>query len=199
MVAEGLRTLLIPIMKLEGDDALQWPLEEKCTRVAPGIKSKRISAFHILTQEKFQNWHKELDPERLKRRYFLGWSQCTIIRTGTIKTPLGKSSGATNCHSTGRKKTYNLSIGTSGMGAFGFMPGISLAPSSSPSRKLHDKSKDLDDTVQDATIHQVIIYDAVDGTGWLLPRSCIIMHILSCIYFMPKHILEIIPSYLQGI
>jgi hypothetical protein len=85
LVAEGLRTLLIPVKELKEDDAVQWHLEEKF-QTSSNEKSRKLHASRILRQYEFMNWYRDLNSKRLQgRRCFLGWAGSVGVEVGTAK------------------------------------------------------------------------------------------------------------------
>lgn len=181
-VAEGLNSVLIPV-EMSEDDAIQWHLEWKITRKSPESKPQRVQAFEILRGYRYAAWRKDLSPTNLQgRRCFLGWVDHAEVQVGSkyfdLKVGL---SGASNCLSTGRQKSYGLQVGSSGMGIFGAQLLVTVGPSTAPRKLLEANSNDLDDTLQDSCEVQVLVYDHVAKTAWLIPKINIILHMLHAI------------------
>lgn len=64
---------------------------------------------------------------------------------------------------------------------------MSFAPSSSPSRRLEERSRDLDDRLENSTTAQVIVYDNVDKIAWMIPQSNIILYMFHLIVRLRRH------------
>jgi hypothetical protein len=80
LIVEGLRSILIPIEKLEGDEAIQWHLEYK--RHKRHANKRGLS--DILMMGPFQKWYKAHEPYKLiEKRCFLGWIEEVVVTIGT--------------------------------------------------------------------------------------------------------------------
>lgn len=64
---------------------------------------------------------------------------------------------------------------------------MSFAPSPSLSRRLEERSRDLDDTLENSTTAQVIVYGNVDEIAWMIPQSNIILYMFHLIVRLRRH------------
>jgi hypothetical protein len=177
LIVEGLRSVLIPIEKLEGDDAIQWHLEYK--RHKRYANKRGLS--DILTMGPFQKWYKAHEPyELIEKRCFLGWAEEVVVTIGTLdfSTTDVYGSGALPTPKTRRVKSHTISLGASGLGFLGANGSKTWQTTAAPSNITLDIDKDIYDTLADEFSTTVFIYDTDEKISWLLPQPSVILYLL---------------------
>jgi len=177
LVAEGLRTLLIPMKTLEHDDAIQWHLEYKRH---PKLPNKR-SVSDILANQSFSSWYKTDDLcELTERRCFLGWAEEIAVVMGTAEYSNTEicCSEALPAPKTRNVKIKSISMEASGFGIFRANGSNSWHPTSVPSKITLELDKDIYDTLADEYLTRLMIYDTEDRISWLLPQSSVILYVI---------------------
>ena len=176
LIVEGLRSVLIPIEKLEGDDAIQWHLEYKRHK-----RYAKRGLSDILTMGPFQKWYKAHEPyELIEKRCFLGWAEEVVVTIGTpdFSTTDVYGSGALPTPKTRRIKSHTLSLGASGLGFLGANGSKTWQTTAAPSNITLDIDKDIYDTLADEFSTTVFIYDTDEKISWLLPQPSVILYLL---------------------
>lgn len=149
---------MIPIEKLEDDDAIQWHLEYK--RHKRHANKRGLS--DILTIGPFQKWYKAHQPyELIEKRCFLGLAEELVVTIGTpdFSTTHVYGSGALPTPKTRRVKSQTISLGASGLGFLGANGSKTWQTTAVPSNITLDIDKDIYDTLADDLSTTVFIYD----------------------------------------
>jgi hypothetical protein len=176
-VVEGLRTVLIPVKIIEGDDAIQWHLEYKRHPKLP----KKMNVSEILADQRFFRWYRAQEPCQLTgRRCFLGWAEEIAVVIGTAEYSNNEiyCSGALPTPKTRNVKINSISLGASGFGLFGAKGSKSWHTTSVPCRIPLELDKDIYDTLADEYLTRVMVYDTDDKISWLLPQASVILYMI---------------------
>jgi hypothetical protein len=176
LIAHGLTSVLLPVSELSKDDALQWHFESKMNRGTQALEN----LSQILKRKEIDDFHKELDPERLvKRRCFLGWAENADIMVGTKDYP--RDFGWSEADKSAEKCRINSYSFTFGSGFFGVVTAtgsISTTPASlQPSILSPLVEKDIYDIIAMGKDEYVLLYDTYKEIGWYLPRASMALHI----------------------
>jgi hypothetical protein len=116
LIAHGLTSILIPMAKLKKDFAIQWHLESKLKQKA--YKLARISQI-LSNYPDLQNRLKELQPEKLIQRCFIGLAEHANVVIGTeyYQTAFAWS-GSRKVPTETVVKSHSLTLGSGFMGSF---------------------------------------------------------------------------------
>ena len=176
-IAEGSQTLLIPIKRLSDNSGVQWHLEEKWSTDPSNGRRRKATTTEILSRTPFQTCLDNLDPGALKnQRNFVGWTDSALISLGTshISSTDFSSSGA------GRPQQQRTCISSYHFG-FGFSHwggatlGATATTSSISNRFCRNAKKDLEDTLQDAEMESIVLYDFNEKIAWLCPKPSVLL------------------------
>ena len=161
LLVEGLTSLLIPVLNLPKDNALQWHFVDK-TKGESGTKS-RISK--ILKYCGIDEWHKELLPEELiNRRCFLGWVARAEVVIGTEKYDAHiRTSNAKQVPTMRHVKSHTITVGASVMGFATATYERTWLPIANPSQLVFPKDKDICDILTDGRHNNILVYDVAVG------------------------------------
>jgi hypothetical protein len=176
LIAHGLTSLLIPIVELEKDNAVQWHFENK-TKQFPN-RLCRVS--QIMSSTKFKGWYRELCPENLvTRRCFLGLTKSADVVIGT--KGYQANFGFSGAPKVGNSKALHVTsqLFTGGSGDFGYMDSAGrrvLLSTSAQSMGYSQLNQDIRDVVDNAQDHLVLLYDTKNEIGWYLPQASVVLH-----------------------
>ena len=90
------------------------------------------------------------------------------------------TSGAPASKGSGYVKSYQLTIGSDGLGYFGATGSISWLPVSIPSLLMLPQTKIIYDVLETALRRNVLLYDPEEKIGWLLPEICVVFFMARC-------------------
>ena len=169
----GWRTLLYPVSVSPNFERIQWHLIV-CDDPADMRLTTSLSAMDDL-----QNWKTSDIAEIRKARSFLGYCRHAEVSIGTENYRLQKSdqkSGASNEQSRGYwMKKIVLSMGTSGMGAFGAGISGEIGFTKTQVAKMAPHEA-FDRVLEHSATTPVLMYDVSKCTGWLVSELCVVLH-----------------------
>ncbi|KAH6711969.1 hypothetical protein BKA61DRAFT_485641, partial [Leptodontidium sp. MPI-SDFR-AT-0119] len=176
LIAHGLTSILIPMIELGKDDALQWHFEGKTKQ--RGHKLAKVS--QILRIHSIRKWHRELAPDRLvNRRCFLGWVDRAVVTIGTKDyEPIFAWSGALRSPPISTSRSYSFTFGTSGLGfvtAEGSCTNIRTAMQTSISSGIRN---DVHYALKAGDENYVLLFDTAAKIGYYLPQACIVLQMI---------------------
>jgi hypothetical protein len=206
LVLDGLITLLYPVKKLPRDHAIQWHLELKTTSADSDEDGQRfVHASEIMAMSAIQEWHKELDPEKLiTSRLFLGWTSEANVVLGTQSTfaSMVNNSGAFDSASTRCVKTYG---GSAGIGIHGI---ASISANISATRSAIASGISGIDTKENNAVllwlsngikNHIILYDDDKETGWLIAQTTLFLFLLQIFVMRRPGGLKVLPPELFSV
>lgn len=178
LIAEGLDNLIIPIVELQEDDALQWHLE---------WKTPLTLASDILAGDSFLNRYKTTDLQKLAdKRTFLGWTKNALVVLGTERFnqnfPIEniRRSGASVLRNDGfRPVSYNMTVGTNAIPGLVFQGQTMIAQAFDGNYTATRKyDKIFRDRLYDSAKRNVIIANWKGQTFWYLPETSVILYMI---------------------
>jgi hypothetical protein len=183
LIAHGLTSILIPMVELEKDDAIQWHLEDK--RKQKLYKLARVSQVFSSLPE-LQKRYKELQPEKLVgRRCFLGLAEHANVVIGTKEYQREFSwSGIPKSSAESYRKSHNLSLKAGFMGFFSVTGNYSQTRTPIQPTICSSQDKDIFEVLDSGREHLALFFDVARKTGWYLPKISVALQMAHAIISM---------------
>jgi hypothetical protein len=173
LIAHGLTSVLIPMKNLLKEDGVQWHFEDK-TKQGLG-RLARLS--QIINLPRFEDWYKELCPERLvARRCFLGLAKISSVVIGTKGYQIDfEMSGAPRPVVA---MSSHSQMFTKNAGSFGYTnsTGNLVQLAASAQFAYYPQNKDIFDVLATGRDRLVLLYDTKNQIGWYVPQASVVLN-----------------------
>lgn len=176
LIAEGLSTLLIPMKRLDQDNALQWHLKEKPSRaVRQGYRQWHNQVIDLLKDSVSGGWYNNTTnlEDISSRRAFLGWTGSAKIMLGTTAPRHIGVSGLSGNQP--KRNKISHAIGFSGGQWFNITGQHTSTPVSTTTRYTRVDKEEVRNRLLKAVTNQIILYDRLKKTAWLLPEASVLL------------------------